>query len=376
MTKNNVFLHSFSSILPLHQKEQGELVDWTLKAHKKNMELGSSLDLIPEHEKTISKLKRFCLTENQIQKRHFESNDVDELWDQHAIYKLTKESLSGVGILERNLFFKRRSYEVIKEFYQDNTNELVDHLIHVSCTGYVSPSAPQEYFSNIPNAPKITHAYHMGCYASLPAVRMAEAFANAHNEVIDVVHTEMCSLHLDPSLHSPEQMVVQSLFADGHMKYKVSQLPNGLSFKVINVKEKIIPDSLNDMTWIPASFGMQMSLSREVPGKIKSHLVSFLKEMAEESHIDYQRLLQVAFFAVHPGGPKIIESVGDVFNLKLSQVQSSVKILKERGNMSSATLPHVWQDLLNEKIPQGSLVVSFAFGPGLTIFGSIFEVSG
>ena len=128
------------------------------------------------------------------------------------------------------------------------------------------------------------------------------------------------------------------------------------------------------MTWVPSSFGMKMTLSREVPAKIGEELLTFLEEMCLESGYDFSQLKEKAIFAVHPGGPKIISAVAAKLGLSAEQVAASVKVLKERGNMSSATLPHVWHEILLNRPQAGRMVISLAFGPGLTIFGSIFEV--
>jgi predicted naringenin-chalcone synthase len=56
------------------------------------------------------------------------------------------------------------------------------------------------------------------------------------------------------------------------------------------------------------------------------------------------------------------------------QVKESRKVLFERGNMSSATLPHVWHEMVQNEYSEGTLILSLAFGPGLSIFGSLFEV--
>jgi len=116
-----------------------------------------------------------------------------------------------------------------------------------------------------------------------------------------------------------------------------------------------------------------MNLSREVPEKIKSVLKKFSEELFIKSGLSATEGLK-SIFAVHPGGPKIIDSVQQVLELSDDQISESKKILFERGNMSSATLPHVWNEILNKNYPAGTRVVSFAFGPGLTLFGSVFEV--
>lgn len=351
MMKETLCLHSFETVMPRYVGPQNELVDWILKTHYRSMELAN----FPDRERYKNVLKRFAVSEKQIQKRHFET-------DREEIYHLTQNKLSGSDMGERHKFFGKRANEIFQEFYAGKA--IPDHLIHVTCTGYLSPSAPQIYFSQQSKQPQITHAYHMGCYASLPSVRMAKALSHHANHRVDVVHTEMCSLHLDPSEHSPEQMVVQTLFADGHIKYSVSAKTLGRRLEIHKIQEKIIPDSTLDMTWVPSKHSMQMTLSKEVPEKIRGHLPEFIRELAS----DHQKCL----FAIHPGGPKIIDLIQNQLELSDEQIFFSRKVLRERGNMSSATLPHIWKEILDSDY-EGK-VISLAFGPGLTIFGACLEV--
>jgi predicted naringenin-chalcone synthase len=127
------------------------------------------------------------------------------------------------------------------------------------------------------------------------------------------------------------------------------------------------------MSWIPAPWGMQMNLSREVPEKIKTVLKEFSEELFSKSGLTTTEALK-SIFAIHPGGPKIIDAVQQTLELSDNQVSESKKILFTRGNMSSATLPHVWNEILENNYPVGTNIVSYAFGPGLTMFGSVFEV--
>ena len=69
----------------------------------------------------------------------------------------------------------------------------------------------------------MTHAYHMGCYAAMPALRIAAGFVATGSRRVDSSHTELCSLHLDPTDHRLEQLVVQSLFADGLIRYSADR---------------------------------------------------------------------------------------------------------------------------------------------------------
>jgi predicted naringenin-chalcone synthase len=358
MKQSPLVLHSFVSLKPRYQGAQGELIDWIIHKHSEVLKHQNH----PEQLRLAQILKRFAVTERQIERRFFEA-------DREEIYQVNQHQLSGADIGERHRFFQLRALEILRDFYQ--YSHTPSHLIHVTCTGYVSPSAPQVYFSARQQQPEITHAYHMGCYAALPAVRMAMGQSRLTSQTVDVLHTEMCSLHLDPSNHTPEQLVVQTLFADGHIKYSLDQDAQGPAFLIHSIKERLIPNSSQDMTWVPGAHGMQMTLSKEVPVKIRDEVVIFLKELATENGLSYEELLSDSLFAIHPGGPKIIDSLQDRLHLRDEQITFSREILRARGNMSSATLPHVWQKIL--KSGYEGRVVSLAFGPGLTIFGSLFE---
>jgi predicted naringenin-chalcone synthase len=362
----DIFIHSFHPVLPQHHLRQAEIVDWILKSHLISDVLTGS----GESEKIEHDLKRFALSEKYIAERYFECGEVDENWENHRIYKFSGDSPLGAPLEERNLVFGEKTKHVFDELYHDRHP---DHVIHVTCTGYLSPSPVQSFFSKDEHSPEITHAYHMGCYASLPAVRMGVGLALSEEKEIDIVHTEICSLHLRPEVNTPEQMVVQSLFADGHIRYIVSDEKKGM--KILCVHEKIVPDTEAYMTWIPSSHGMSMTLSREVPIKIRDSLEGFIRELCEKAHVNVGDILKEGIFAIHPGGPKIIEAVQKKLGLNDEQVKESKKVLLERGNMSSATLPHVWNEILNANPEKGRKVLSLAFGPGLTIFGSLFEVA-
>lgn len=346
------FIHSFLPVLPEFQLNQNKINEWILMAHKESQSGELALGL-----------ERFCLGEKYISRRYFECPDVDEEWEKHEIYTLPE----GASLFERNIFFGKKASLVFEKIYGE---DVPAHVIHVTCTGYLSPSPAQRFFSK-GKAPEITHAYHMGCYASLPSVRMAQGLHLSQEKTIDIVHTEMCSLHLDPRAHTPEQLVVQTLFADGHIKYSVGKSAAGL--KILAIKEKLLPDSHEDMTWVPGPQGMRMSLSKEVPFKIRDALPEFIHELCEESGVAREKILRDAWFAIHPGGPKIIEAVQKKLELSDAQVKCSQKVLFERGNMSSATLPHVWHEIFQGALT-GDHILSLAFGPGLTIFGSLFEV--
>jgi predicted naringenin-chalcone synthase len=362
-----IFLSELVAASPRHSAPQEDLLSFLCATHEEAAMLQSSSGTM---DRLVS---AYGVKPSQIARRSFECSDVFEKPGERALYTVREGAESGALIEERARFFSARAREVFEELYTGRAEPA--QIVHVTCTGYVSPSAPQRLVADRGWNSGVTHAYHMGCYASLPAVRLAAGLVASEGRPVDVVHTEMCSLHMNPAVHTPEQLVVQSLFADGHIRYTLSTERRSPGFRVLSVKEKILPGTQELMGWMPASWGMQMNLSREVPEKIRENIRPFVINLLSEAGIPLELAMRTGIFAIHPGGPKIVESVRTSLELSEEQVKQSKRVLRERGNMSSATIPHVWQEILRDGALPGTPVVSLAFGPGLTVFGSVMELN-
>lgn len=370
----NCFLSQFKNLRPRFEVPQSTLLEWLSRAHclTKAFQDNKNLDASNLTDEELNKMRRFvnrfACDSTKIGSRGVQTDDPAETeYNKLQIYKISKESLAGVKMAERTHFFSNQCNQKFEEFYLEGT-QAPEHLLHITCTGYASPSGAQHLISHRQwsKQTKVTHAYHMGCYAALPSIRLAQGLTQSQFSSVDLVHTEICTLHLDPSNHSPEQIVVQSLFADGFIKYQASATRPPEGFEVLRIDEFIVPDSERLMTWLTADFGMQMTLSKEVPAVIAKYIENFVSEFQFDTHS--------CLFAIHPGGPRIIESLQDVLKLQTEQIAHSKQVLFDYGNMSSATLPHIWQNILNDPLVEsGKLIMSLAFGPGLTIFGGLLK---
>lgn len=359
-----MLLTDFQLIRPQYETSQEETLDWLVAAHSKaerNEEFGPSFR---------EKLWHVGCKPDRIDKRgHVLADYLHRDWEKMTVYQL-EESPSGRDLSTRTQVYEKEVDQIFERYYPEGA-VAPDDLIHVSCTGYVSPSGAQKIVSkrNWGEKTTVTHAYHMGCYGSIPAIRIGTGFLASSQEKmgIDIVHTEVCSLHTNPTLHQLDQLVSQSLFADGFMKYSIKRECSTPHLKVAALREEIIPNSTKSMTWNVASWGFQMFLAKEVPVYITRHLKGYLERLCKSHPVR-------PYFAVHPGGPKILLHVQEVLGLTDEQMKYSFQVLKEYGNMSSATLPHIWQKiLLDPNVPPSTPIVSLAFGPGLTIAGALME---
>ncbi len=276
--------------------------------------------------------------------------------------------------------------QVLEKTYPTNTLA-PDDIIHVSCSGYLAPSPVEKMVSQKQwRKTTVTHSYHMGCYGSIPALRMATGFLAASyyglgkpKQQIDIVHTEFLTLHVNLTSLAPRDILAMTLFGDGFIKYSiyplksfVSQKSSGL--KVLALKEAIIPNSLAEMLWNLSSYNFEMILSKKIPFLIRDNILIFVEELMSEIGLEFAKEKDKIVFAIHPGGPKIIEFIQRSLKIAPEQVAFSHEILTQFGNMSSATLPYIWDKILSAKeIPSGTLVLSIAFGPGLTAAGAIME---
>jgi predicted naringenin-chalcone synthase len=120
------------------------------------------------------------------------------------------------------------------------------------------------------------------------------------------------------------------------------------------------------MEWDCQDFGLGMRLQKDVPIKIARHLQQYLTELCARADLDYINIKQDAIFAIHPGGPRIIQKIQEGLCLGSWQVEHSQQTLLRYGNMSSATLPHVFQGVLYDPdVQDKTYIISMAFGPGL-----------
>ncbi|MBF0547108.1 MAG: hypothetical protein HQM08_21890 [Candidatus Riflebacteria bacterium] len=389
-----MILCNFESIRPRFMLSQESTLQWLVDAHTR-AESSRAQSMPGQRNNPLDReysvlFQRYACSPKRISTRGVEVEDFTHSeWNKMELFSFNK-NWQGPTMTERTRTFQKIGRRIFKKMYPETSNP-PDHIIHVTCTGYVSPSCAQELVirNHWYEKTVVTHAYHMGCYASVPAVRMAEGFltnsrskratASKQNTRVDIIHTEVCSIHVQLGDPSPEQIVVQSLFADGFIKYSAVTHTNnnfriGTGLKLMATHEQLIPDSLEAISWECSEWGMKMGLSREVPNKITTSLLPFLMELCNRAGVSFERIRPEAIFAVHPGGPRIIDQIQTLLHLSDEQMENSKSILRVHGNMSSATLPHIWESILNNlPSPNSKYILSLAFGPGICISGALFK---
>jgi predicted naringenin-chalcone synthase len=128
-----------------------------------------------------------------------------------------------------------------------------------------------------------------------------------------------------------------------------------------------------DMAWSIGNAGFEMKLSSYVPDIIQKGIGSLTHQLMSKIS---RQVSDVKYFAIHPGGKKILTAIEEALGLRREQTQAAFDVLKRYGNMSSPTVLFVLQEIFKKlsKEDQESRILSFAFGPGLTMESMLLKV--
>ena len=241
------------------------------------------------------------------------------------------------------------------------------HLITVSCTGFFQPGpdfAILEALGLHANVERY-HLGFMGCYAAFPALRMAKAFCEANPDaVVLVVCLELCSLHVQWTAEM-DDLLAGSVFADGASAAIISaRKPVGPALRIDAFASAIAPAGESDMAWTIGDIGFKMRLSSYVPEIIQANIEEAIQPVLEKCG---QTQASISRWAVHPGGRAILDKVEKGLALSPGDLAASREILRRCGNMSSATILFVLQEILSGSVEPGEATLAMSFGPGLTV---------
>lgn len=242
--------------------------------------------------------------------------------------------------------------------------ESINQLITVSCTGFSAPGLDLALIRELSLNPQVgrTNIGFMGCHGGLNALRVAQAFCVSSNSPVLICAAEICSLHYQFGGEA-DNILANSLFSDGAAALILSKNPSSTGqLRVAASGSYVIPSSADAMTWTIGDNGFSMTLSSGVPDLIKLHLLTWLREWLKMQNLTLE---EINSWAVHPGGPRILDAVQDALNLSDEALLPSRDIFSECGNMSSPTVFFILDRIKDLKL-SGPCVI-LGFGPGLTI---------
>ncbi len=243
----------------------------------------------------------------------------------------------------------------------------ITHLVVASCTGFVAPGIDQIIATalGLDGGVERTLVGFMGCYAAVAALRTAHHIVRSEPDArVLVVTVELSTLHLQPE-DALEPLLAMLQFGDGAAAAIVSAAPHGLAMS--GMFAATLPDSAGLIRWTIGDQGFAMHLSGEVPGRIGEAL----RDAGLATRL-FGPAAAVDGWAVHAGGRSILDAVEGALGLDGDALSASRSVLERYGNMSSATLMFVLDDMMRR--PAIDHGVAVAFGPGLAAEGFRFRL--
>ena len=234
----------------------------------------------------------------------------------------------------------------------------VTHIVVASCTGFVAPGIDQILARRLDLAPTVERVLigFMGCYAGITALRTARHIVRSEPDaVVLVVSVELSTLHLSLA-DEPEPLLAMLQFSDGAAAAVVSAAPGG--FELGEGRSLTLADSAELIRWDIGDKGFEMTLSGEVPGRLREALADAGVQRELFGDAGAPPLL-----AVHAGGRSVLDAVEHAFGVPADTLTDSRSVLARFGNMSSATILFVLAEMVARDASGEGIAI--AFGPGL-----------
>lgn len=239
-------------------------------------------------------------------------------------------------------------------------------LFFASVTGISSPSIDALLINRmgLPLNIKRVPIFGLGCVAGAAGIARAADYVRAYpSQAAALVSVELCSLTIQRDDLSVANLISAGLFADGAAAAIVTGDDlNALGPEILATRSIFYPDTEEMMGWNVSERGFRITLSPDVPVLIRENLGGGVDKFLAEHG---RTRADVGSWVLHTGGPKVLEATADALDLHDGQLDASWACLKKVGNLSSASVLVVLEDVMRNRRPEpGTLGLLAAMGPG------------
>lgn len=301
-------------------------------------------------------------------KKIFEGSNVDKrysIMDPRAVF-------SDLSFAERNLIYKREVIKLGEKVLMSALTQAkwkstdIDFIITVSCTGIMIPSLDAYLINKLGLRQDVVRlpVTEMGCVAGISAMIYANNFLKANpNKKAAIIAVESPTATFQLNDFSMANIVSSALFGDGAACVLLSSNENEIGPKIIDDTMYHFYDNEHMMGFELTNTGLKMVLDIEVPETIAAHFPKFIHPFLKRNNLQIADIDHLIF---HPGGKKIVQTVEDLFLSSGQNISDTKQVLKQYGNMSSATVLYVLERFLNKETKAGEKGLMLSFGPGFT----------
>lgn len=361
------YITSIGTANPRHKFNQSQIADFMIQAMQLNKEEAEGLRILYRASGIES---RYSVIEDYGSPKQF------------SFYSNSENLEPFPSTKQRLELFRKESIRLSKEAalacfrqIQNFDATQITHLIVVSCTGMFAPGLDIDLIHTLGLNTTVhrTNITFMGCYAAFNALRVADSFCQHPDANVLIVCTELCSLHFQKE-NTEDNKLANALFADGSAAVLIESTPRKkINLKVGDFFCDLAPEGENDMAWTIGELGFEMKLSTYVPEAIRRGIKKLTTSLLSLNKIS---LPDIAYYAIHPGGKKILEAVESELGLNRSHNKFAYHVMKNYGNMSSPTVLFVLKEIVAQltQADHNKKILSFGFGPGLTLESLILTI--
>lgn len=327
-------------------------------------------ELFSESFKDIDRLLK-AFQNGQIEKRHFVKN-IDWFkrdWsfeEKNNTYIESAVSLGSEAIKKclTSCFFLKNELPI----------EEIDAIFFISSTGIATPSIDARIMNRLPfhSHVKRIPIWGLGCAGGASGLSRAYEYCLAYPEAkVLVLSVELCGLTFQRNDLSKSNLIGTSLFADGIAcalmvgeDVDLNELRNQkTSPGIMATQSTLMPDSLDVMGWEIKNEGLFVIFSRDIPHIIEKWLQPNVSTFLENNQMEFH---EIEHFIAHPGGKKVLDAYVKSLGIPPEMNAISLDVLKNFGNMSSATILYVLKRFMEQNINEGSYGLATALGPGFS----------
>jgi len=247
----------------------------------------------------------------------------------------------------------------------------VDSLTIVSTTGYGMPGVDLNLARELGLGAHTQrlHVGHMGCSGGISGLLAAADAAAARGQRGLLVCVELASLHIQPATLNFEEVIAHALFSDAASA--VAIVPDGAGLQLIDAVSTTDSDGHEMVRLDVTELGFRVGISPQIPLVLQRHVADTVTGLLERNGLT---IGEVDGWAVHPGGPAILDVVAEQLDLPDTALSASREVLRDHGHCSSATAFIVLEEVRRRnRLQRDDVVVLMAFGPGLTLNAALLR---
>ncbi len=240
-------------------------------------------------------------------------------------------------------------------------------FISVSITGVASPSLEARLMNRMalnPNTKRVP-IFGLGCVAGAAGIARAADYVKAFpNQAALLLAVELCSLTVQPDDLSAANLISTGLFGDGAAAVVVtgSEMEGTAGPEILATRSIFYPETEHVMGWDISEKGFRIVLSREVPEVVLKNLGGNVDAFVQDNDLKRD---DITSWVIHTGGPKVLEATEKALHLSRRDLSASWDCLRRTGNLSSASVLFVLEEIMEHRRPEtGTYGILAAMGPG------------